>query len=92
VAARSYGVDANRYKALAFAFGGFGAGISGAIDGAPLFLSGLESSDVHAQLSMLALTMVILGGMGNVLGAILGAGGAGRAARTVPRSPPNTGC
>ena len=30
VAARSYGISLDRYKALAFAFGGFAAGISGA--------------------------------------------------------------
>ena len=71
IAARSYGVDLDRYKALAFAFGGFGAGVSGRDHGAPLFLPQHQTFD--SQLSLLALTMVILGGMGNVLGAILGA-------------------
>jgi branched-chain amino acid transport system permease protein len=71
VAARSYGVDANRYKALAFGFGGFGAGIGGAVT-AHLY-SYIDYQTFNAQLSILALTMVILGGMGNVVGAILGA-------------------
>jgi branched-chain amino acid transport system permease protein len=71
VAARSYGVAADRDKALAFAFGGFGAGISGAVT-AHLY-SYIDYQTFNAQLSILALTMVILGGLGNVLGAVLGA-------------------
>ena len=70
VAARSYGVDANRYKALAFAFGGFGAGIGGAVT-AHLY-SYIDYQTFNAQLSIMALTMVILGGLGNVAGAVLG--------------------
>ncbi len=71
VAARSYGVDPNRYKALAFGFGGFAAGISGAVT-AHLY-SYIDYQTFNAQLSILALTMVILGGLGNVPGAVLGA-------------------
>jgi branched-chain amino acid transport system permease protein len=70
VAARSYGVDAMRYKALAFAFGGFGAGIGGAI--AAHLYSYINHETFNAQLSILTLTMVILGGLGNVAGAVLG--------------------
>jgi len=71
IAARTYGVRVDRYKALAFAFGGFGAGVSGAIS-AHLY-SYINHQTFDAQLSLLALTMVILGGMGNIVGAILGA-------------------
>ncbi|MBE7200910.1 MAG: ABC transporter permease, partial [Parafilimonas terrae] len=71
IAARSYGIGLNRYKGLAFAFGGFGAGVSGAIT-AHLF-SYINYETFNAQVSLLALTMVILGGMGNVLGAVVGA-------------------
>jgi branched-chain amino acid transport system permease protein len=71
VAARSYGIRLGRYKSIAFAFGGFGAGVSGGI--AAHLYSYLNNQTFDAQLSLLALTMVILGGMGNVLGAILGA-------------------
>jgi branched-chain amino acid transport system permease protein len=71
VAAQSYGVSLDRYKALAFAFGGFAAGVAGAIT-AHLY-SYLNNQTFDSQLSLLALTMVILGGMGNVLGAIVGA-------------------
>lgn len=71
VAARTYGVRVDRYKALAFAFAGFGAGVSGAIS-AHLY-SYINHQTFDVQLSLLGLTMVILGGMGNVVGAILGA-------------------
>jgi branched-chain amino acid transport system permease protein len=71
VAARSYGISLGRYKSIAFAFGGFGAGVSGGI--AAHLYSYLNNQTFDSQLSLLALTMVILGGMGNVLGATLGA-------------------
>lgn len=71
VAARSYGISPNRYKALAFAFGGFAAGIAGATS-AHLF-SYINHETFTSQISVLALTIVILGGMGNVAGAVLGA-------------------
>jgi len=70
VAARSYGIGLDRYKALAFAVGSFAAGISGAIT-AHLY-SYINHETFNSQLSILALTIVILGGMGNVAGAILG--------------------
>jgi branched-chain amino acid transport system permease protein len=71
VAARAHGVSPHRYKALAFGFGGFLAGISGAIT-AHLF-SYINHETFNAPISLLALTIVILGGLGNVLGAIVGA-------------------
>ena len=71
VAARAHGVEVARYKALAFGFAGFGAGISGAIS-AHLYAY-LNNQTFDSQLSLLAVTMATLGGMGNILGAILGA-------------------
>ena len=71
VAARAYGVSLDRYKGLAFAVSGFAAGISGAIS-AHLY-SYINNETFTSQVSVLALTMVILGGMGNVLGAVVGA-------------------
>jgi branched-chain amino acid transport system permease protein len=70
VAARSYGIGLNRYKALAFAVGSFAAGISGGITSH--LYSYINHETFNAQLSILALTIVILGGMGNVTGAIVG--------------------
>ena len=71
VAARAYGINPNRYKALAFGFGGFVAGVSGALT-AHLY-SYLNFETFTSQISVLALTMVILGGLGNVFGAIVAA-------------------
>ena len=70
VAARSYGIRLDRYKALAFAFGSFAAGIAGAVSAHQY--SYINHETFTAQLSILALTIVILGGMGNVVGAIVG--------------------
>ena len=71
VAARSYGVSPDRYKALAFGFGGFAAGIAG---GATAHLySYINHETFTSQISVLAITIVILGGMGNVAGAVIGA-------------------
>lgn len=71
VAARSYGISLNRYKGIAFAVGGFAAGISGAVT-AHLY-SYINYETFTSQISILALTMVILGGLGNIIGAIVGA-------------------
>jgi branched-chain amino acid transport system permease protein len=71
VAARAYGISLNRYKGMAFAVGGFAAGISGAVT-AHLY-SYINYETFTSQISILALTMVILGGLGNILGAIVGA-------------------
>lgn len=70
IAARSFGIGLNRYKGLAFAFGGFFAGISGAFT-AHMY-SFINHETFNTQISVLALTIAILGGMGNVGGAILG--------------------
>lgn len=71
VAARAYGISLNRYKGIAFAVGGFAAGISGAVT-AHLY-SYINYETFTSQISVLALTMVILGGLGNISGAIVGA-------------------
>jgi branched-chain amino acid transport system permease protein len=70
VAARAYGLSLNRYKSLAFIFGGFAAGVSGGI--AAHLYSYINHETFNTQQSILALTIVILGGLGNVGGAILG--------------------
>jgi branched-chain amino acid transport system permease protein len=70
-AARAYGISLNRYKGLAFGVSGFAAGISGAIT-AHMY-SYINHETFNTQIAVLAITMVILGGMGNVLGAVVGA-------------------
>ncbi len=71
VAARAFGVSLNRYKALAFIAGGLIAGLSGAFT-AHMY-SYINNETFAATTSILGLTMVILGGMGNMSGAIVGA-------------------
>jgi branched-chain amino acid transport system permease protein len=71
VAAQAYGISLNRYKALAFAASGLIAGMSGAFTAHMYTYINPES--FPNSLSTLALTMVILGGMGNLFGAVIGA-------------------
>ncbi|HVU13296.1 MAG TPA: ABC transporter permease [Phototrophicaceae bacterium] len=71
VAAQAYGIGLNRYKALAFASSAFIAGISGAFT-ANMYTY-INYQTFPDSLSVLTLTMAILGGMGNIVGAVLGA-------------------
>jgi branched-chain amino acid transport system permease protein len=71
VAAQAYGINLNRYKALAFLVSAFIAGLSGAFS-AHMY-SYINYQTFPLSLSILALTMAILGGMGSIPGAILGA-------------------
>jgi branched-chain amino acid transport system permease protein len=71
VAAQAYGVSLNRYKALAFAASGFIAGLGGAFT-AHMYTY-INHETFTNSTSILALTMVILGGMGNMVGAVVGA-------------------
>ncbi len=71
VAAQSTGVRVAGYKALAFAIGAFVAGVAGSLLAHQYTYI---SPDIFGvQISLLALTIVVLGGMSNVLGAIVGA-------------------
>lgn len=71
VAAQAYGINLNRYKALAFAASAFIAGTSGAF--MAHMYSYINYQTFPTTLSILALTMAILGGLGNIAGAIVGA-------------------
>lgn len=71
VAARAYGINPNRYKALAFAVSAGIAGLSGAFS-AHMY-SYISYQTFGNSISILVLTMAILGGMGNIVGAIIGA-------------------
>jgi branched-chain amino acid transport system permease protein len=71
VAAQTFGINLNRYKILVFAVSGFIAGVSGAFTGH--MYTYINHETFTNTTSILALTMVILGGMGNMVGAVLGA-------------------
>jgi branched-chain amino acid transport system permease protein len=71
IAAQAFGINLDRYKALAFVVAGLVAGLSGAFT-AHMY-SYVNNETFPASTSILALTMVILGGMGNMFGAVVGA-------------------
>ena len=70
-AARAYGIDATRTGLAAFAFSGFLAAVAGA-----LFVQqqrGLSADPFLPQQSLELFTMVVIGGLGSLSGALLGA-------------------
>ncbi|MEN3271723.1 MAG: branched-chain amino acid transport system permease protein livM, partial [Actinomycetota bacterium] len=70
-AAQAYGINATRAKLTAFAFSGFFAALAGA-----LFVHHQQSLGVSAyapEQSLRAFTMVVIGGLGSLPGAVLGA-------------------
>ncbi len=71
IAASAMGVPLMRTKTWAYAFGAFFGGIAGAYYAA--FKSSTFPQDFYFNISVFILCMVILGGMGNIWGVILGA-------------------
>ncbi len=71
IAAETYGVNSNYYKGLAFGFAGFTAGLAGAVTAHQF--SYINFDTFNLLTSVLLLTIVILGGLGNVTGAIIAA-------------------
>jgi ABC-type branched-subunit amino acid transport system permease subunit len=70
LAAASMGIDLVRTKLLAFAMGASFSGFAGAFFGA--YLGSITPSSFQFDKSVLILCMVILGGLGNIPGVILG--------------------
>lgn len=70
IAARAMGINLHYYKLLAFAVSSFITGIAGALYG--IFLSYVAVESFPFLLSIEALAIIIVGGMGSVLGAIMG--------------------
>lgn len=70
-AARAMGIRPPQYKGLVFAVSAFFAGLAGALT-AHLYTY-INHETFGSSLSILGLTMVILGGLGNIWGAVLGA-------------------
>ena len=71
IAARSMGIDTTRIKLLAFAMGATFAGVAGGLFAA---IQGFISPESFVLVeSVMVLSMVVLGGMGNIGGVILGA-------------------
>jgi branched-chain amino acid transport system permease protein len=71
VAARTMGIDTTRMKLLAFALGASFGGIAGSMFSA---MQGFISPESFVLVeSIMVLSMVVLGGMGNIWGVVLGA-------------------
>ena len=71
VAARSAGVRSRDYKALAFAVAAFFSGVGGAL--LAVQYTYIEPSVFNLPMSLLALTIIVLGGLYSPVGAVLGA-------------------
>jgi branched-chain amino acid transport system permease protein len=71
VAASAMGVPLMRTKLWAYAIGGIFGGFVGVLHGA--FINGIFPTSFSFQISIIVLVMVIVGGMGNIWGVILGA-------------------
>ena len=71
IAARAMGVDLVRYKTTAFALSALYAGIAGGLYAH--LLHGISPEDFTLLLSIDFLTMIVLGGLGSVGGALAGA-------------------
>jgi len=71
IAAATMGIDTTKYKLYAFAFGTFWAGAAGILFAAKMRFISPESFTFME--SVLILSMVILGGLGNTYGAVFGA-------------------
>jgi branched-chain amino acid transport system permease protein len=70
LAAQSMGIDIVRTKLLAFAMGATFSGFAGAFYGA--YISAIFPESFRFDVSVMLLCMVILGGLGNMTGVILG--------------------
>jgi branched-chain amino acid transport system permease protein len=71
VAASAMGVPLMRTKLWAYAIGGVFGGLAGSIYGS--FINGIFPTSFSFQISVIVLVMVVVGGMGNVWGVIVGA-------------------
>jgi branched-chain amino acid transport system permease protein len=71
LAAEAVGIPTTRYKVAAFALGAGVAGIAGSLFAH--YITYLSPENFTVRESMLALTMLIVGGRGNVLGSMAGA-------------------
>lgn len=70
LAAHASGIPVSRYLSMVYGVGGFLAGLGGALYA---YLLSLVSPDSFAtDTSILLLTMVVLGGLGNLTGAVIG--------------------
>ena len=70
IAARSMGINVNAYKLLAFVISSFVTGIAGALFG--MYLSYIAIDGFGFHLTIEALAILVVGGLGSVTGVVLG--------------------
>jgi len=70
IAARAIGINTIRYKVLAFAIGGFFAGIAGALNAHFMRIAGPSNLDLF--LSFQAIIWTVFGGITSIYGAVVG--------------------
>jgi branched-chain amino acid transport system permease protein len=71
VAAEASGISVLKYKVMAFAIGASTSGFAGILTASKIGY--IDPSDFTVQISILILVLVIFGGMGSLLGAMVGA-------------------
>jgi branched-chain amino acid transport system permease protein len=71
VAAEASGINVLKYKVMAFSIGASTSGFAGILTASKI--SFVEPGDFTVQLSILVLVLVIFGGMGSLVGAVIGA-------------------
>jgi len=72
IAAAAMGIDTTRYKVLAFVLSAAFAGIAGGLSG-QMFANPLSPQNLNFVKSIEVIVMIVLGGIGSISGAVLGA-------------------
>ena len=72
IAAEAMGIDTTRYKVLAFVISAALAGVAGGLSG-QLFANPLNPQNLNFVKSIEVIVMIVLGGIGSITGAVLGA-------------------
>jgi branched-chain amino acid transport system permease protein len=72
IAAEAIGVDTTRYKVMAFVVSAAFAGVAGGLSG-QLFANPLSPQNLNFVKSIEVIVMIVLGGIGSITGAVLGA-------------------
>jgi branched-chain amino acid transport system permease protein len=72
IAAEAMGIDTTRYKVMAFVISAALAGVAGGLSG-QLFANPLNPQNLNFVKSIEVIVMIVLGGIGSITGAILGA-------------------
>jgi branched-chain amino acid transport system permease protein len=73
IAAEAMGINSTRYKVMAFVVSSAMAGVAGGLSG-QLFANPLNPQNLNFVKSIEVVVMIVIGGIGSITGAVLGAG------------------